>query len=609
MISVALLALSCILMAIYTADLASFLTVRRTNPPISGIDDIKNGRLPFHRVGIVKNTSIIDYYIQNVSDVYYRLENPQDIYLALIENRIDAALFEGAALQYVIDRNYCGRLSLVGVGFAKSWFGIAMKKDWEYKADFDMNILSVREEASCKKDTSSNTTQSSITVYYGYKKPPVLPENLKKEITDAYVDFVVLDSRPFEIASGTRFKHFLQVVYDAGKSSSSLQSINISDYLPHPTTVSVQVMTLNWCKTLDSYTVIVDMWTEEYSGIHFCGVTIRATDSDFYLHSFCLCCKPYTPENQTAPNIRKFIDEILSEYGLSLNTNSFIITDNEPKIIAALRGTNRVGCSDHYINKILEHSFTLSKSGCVEVIQTFDVIKSLVASFRRSHRQSIEKDLLSHIGDFLKVFDDMIRTLNDETQPTLHKVVPLRMVLINHCSPKADDALSIMILKKILNQAIQLLKSAVVSSNNSFHINSSTCDSSESSGIDKSITCTKSNILSSCFDKPLSDENLNPLKYMFDLKNDSTTNMSKRKPNDAFEDDDDCSDILKKIKADEEDEYDLSSDNHESEEEYLEADIVLYFILFHYCCFSYIFFVDFNSDLILNMNFIEKYMF
>ncbi|CAF5155831.1 unnamed protein product, partial [Rotaria sp. Silwood1] len=185
---------------------------------------------------------------------------------------------------------------------------------------------------------------------------------------------------------------------------------------------------------------------------HFCGVTIHATDSDFYLHSFCLCCKPYTPENQTAPNIRKFIDEILSEYGLSLNTNSFIITDNEPKIIAALRGTNRVGCSDHYINKILEHSFTLSKSGCVEVIQTFDVIKSLVASFRRSHRQSIEKDLLSHIGDFLKVFDDMIRTLNDETQPTLHKLIPLRMVLINHCSPKADDALSIIILKKFLSR-------------------------------------------------------------------------------------------------------------------------------------------------------------
>jgi hypothetical protein len=36
-------------------------------------------------------------------------------------------------------------LALVGVGFAKSSFGIAMKKNWEYNADFDMNILSLRE--------------------------------------------------------------------------------------------------------------------------------------------------------------------------------------------------------------------------------------------------------------------------------------------------------------------------------------------------------------------------------------------------------------------------------------------------------------------------------
>ncbi|CAF1449139.1 unnamed protein product [Rotaria sp. Silwood1] len=250
-------------------------------------------------------------------------------------------------------------------------------------------------------------------MYYENKKPSVLPKKLKKEITDAYIDFVVLDGRPFEIAFGSGFKQFLQVIYNAGKSSSNTQSIDISDYLPHPTTVS----------------------------IHFCGVTVRATDSDFYLHSFCLCCKPYSLENPTAPNIRKFVDELLLEYGLSLNTNSFIITDNEPKMIAALRGANRVGCSDHYINKILEHSFTISKSGCVEVVQTFDVIKSLVANFRRSHRQnvfnltynelmdifsgshyndfeSIDKDLLSLICDFLRVFDEIITTLNDAALAT-----------------------------------------------------------------------------------------------------------------------------------------------------------------------------------------------
>lgn len=122
-------------------------------------------------------------------------------------------------------------------------------------------------------------------------------------------------------------------------------------------------------------------------GIHFCGASIRHVDRDFYLHSFCLGCKPYNLANQKAPNIRKFIDDLLSEYGLSLNQNSFIVTDNEPKMLAALHDAHRVGCADHYVNKVLEHSFTLSQSNCNEIIEMFDIVRALVANFRRSHRQ------------------------------------------------------------------------------------------------------------------------------------------------------------------------------------------------------------------------------
>jgi HSP90 family molecular chaperone len=96
---------------------------------------------------------------------------------------------------------------------------------------------------SCEKHalSSSNTTQSTITTYYSNMKPSILPEKLKKEITNAYVDFIALDSRPFEIACDIGFKQFLQAVYNAGKSSSNTQSIEISDFLPHPTTVSISL--------------------------------------------------------------------------------------------------------------------------------------------------------------------------------------------------------------------------------------------------------------------------------------------------------------------------------------------------------------------------------
>ncbi|CAF5197428.1 unnamed protein product, partial [Rotaria magnacalcarata] len=54
----------------------------------------------------------------------------------------------------------------------------------------------------------------------------------------AYLDFISLDSRPFEIASGVGFKQFIQMIYNAGRLSLNSRSIEISDFLPHPTPVS-----------------------------------------------------------------------------------------------------------------------------------------------------------------------------------------------------------------------------------------------------------------------------------------------------------------------------------------------------------------------------------
>jgi hypothetical protein len=97
---------------------------------------------------------------------------------------------------------------------------------------------------SCEKPSSSKAIQSAITTYYG-KKPSIVPEKLKTEVTDAYIDFVLLDSRPFKIGSDAGFRQFLQVVFNAGKSSINLESIEFPDVLPHPTTVSVSLQFIN----------------------------------------------------------------------------------------------------------------------------------------------------------------------------------------------------------------------------------------------------------------------------------------------------------------------------------------------------------------------------
>ncbi|CAF3071012.1 unnamed protein product [Rotaria sp. Silwood2] len=588
---------------------------------------------------------------------------------------------------------------------------------------------------SCKKTSSPKATQSTITTYYG-KKPSIVPVKLKKQITDAYVDFILLDSRPFKIVSDVGFRQLLQIVYNAGKCSSNLGVLDFADALPHPTTVSRQIdqiydvrkkQLVDWCRTLDTYAITVDMWTEKFSGIHFCGVTIRHVDINFYLHSYCLGCKPYTLANQTASNVRKFLDDLLLEYGLSLNENSFITTDNEPKMIAALRGANRIGCADHYINKILEHSFTISNSNCTEVIQVFEAVKSLVGNFRRCHRQiklsrklqtfsstrfsgayfmlnvfnsiydelidvfsgshsnnfeSIDRDLLSDLCQFLQRFDQIITILSDETQPNLYKVIPLRDILIDHCVSKSDDIFEQDIVDKwpiqqehliatfihprlrdfsgndsLRKQAIEALQSAVASCTNTSSNSSTNRDESSSSTNDTSASVVTQDLLSLCYDKPRADKiivdevllwsqsifdtntinnddllsfwrnkkdefpkiavvarrilaipafntsverlfssaklivnerrtrlgiekidklmflkkNITPLQHMFDSKNSSTPFSSKRKSNDINDNDmnnnDDESLFLKKLKFDKEDDYNIISDESESEKD------------------------------------------
>ena len=52
----------------------------------------------------------------------------------------------------------------------------------------------------------------------------------------------------------------------------------------------------------------------------------------------------------------------LEEYRLKLDSSKYGVSDNEAKMLAAFRDQcTRIGCSDHYLNKQLQHSFELEE--------------------------------------------------------------------------------------------------------------------------------------------------------------------------------------------------------------------------------------------------------
>ena len=243
-------------------------------------------------------------------------------------------------------------------------------------------------------------------------------------------------------------------------------------------------------------------------GVSYCGIALRYVD-DFQLYTFILGCVPYDAISHSAVHLREFVNRVLNEYKLQLETTKLVVTDNEPKMLSAFRDQcSRVRCSDHYLSKQLQHAFeseqihlnrnTVEKVDCDLAQNTFNQVKKIVSSVRRSHQQRklsrqlqmysqtrfggaiimlnifrdvffelpevlsntkvvddynmIDKELLDEICDFLEAFDEVIVALNEDKQPSLHRVLPFRQHLLNKCEVKEGDSMAITQLKVFLGE-------------------------------------------------------------------------------------------------------------------------------------------------------------
>ncbi|CAF5009911.1 unnamed protein product [Rotaria sp. Silwood1] len=146
-LTVGLYILSLILVASYTANLASELTIAKSQFVISGIDDIKHGKIAYGRIGIRTGTAAEDYFKKEISggsQNYYPLTTRQNLYDSLLAGIIDVAFLDEGVAEYVTNNIYCN-LTLVGDGFDSGAFAIVTPKQWLYAQDLDVSILTLKE--------------------------------------------------------------------------------------------------------------------------------------------------------------------------------------------------------------------------------------------------------------------------------------------------------------------------------------------------------------------------------------------------------------------------------------------------------------------------------
>ena len=146
-LTIALYILSIVLVASYTANLASNLTRSQRRYIISSIDDLRQGRIPHYRIGIRVGTRNEDFFMREISGggrTFYPLYSSQEIVDRLLSRDIDASVIDSGTGEYMTNNVYCN-LTMVGPGFDTSTYGIVFPKHWPYAQDFDVNLLALRE--------------------------------------------------------------------------------------------------------------------------------------------------------------------------------------------------------------------------------------------------------------------------------------------------------------------------------------------------------------------------------------------------------------------------------------------------------------------------------
>ncbi|CAF4055111.1 unnamed protein product [Rotaria sp. Silwood1] len=386
-------------------------------------------------------------------------------------------------------------------------------------SDNGTRVMSHHNCEKAKRVPNSSHRQRTISSFC--QKASVSPECrlVRKRITEACVEYCAVDGRPFESVAGSGFLSLAKQLICAGATLGT--SISASELLPHPSTVSIELLfqlkmfhrnvertylilknqLISICEGIKHYCITANFWSEKSTGIHYGGLSMHYIDSNSCLRVFTLACQAYDYETQHAINIRSFINKILEEFSLYLNNNVFIVTDNENKMKSAFKdNVKRIGCSAHYINKVLEHAFTYNDIQCDAAQLLFTLVRGIVTRVRKSHKQSllstyvqnycdtrfngvyllfesflkvyhelpsvlndeqkinylkIDRDDLEVLCSYLKNFCEVIEKLSSENTPTLHLVIPYKQFLINLSSSTDDNNQLILSLKKYIGKQLE----------------------------------------------------------------------------------------------------------------------------------------------------------
>ncbi|CAF2085014.1 unnamed protein product [Rotaria magnacalcarata] len=147
---------------------------------------------------------------------------------------------------------------------------------------------------NCSKPKPVSTTPSRQRTISSYCEQPSLSKecsSIQKRITETCVEYCAVDGRPFESVAGSGFQKLAKQLIYAGATLGT--SINSSELLPHPSTISRNVehvylnlkkQLISLCAPLECFCITCDFWTAKITGVHYGGISLHYIDEEFFFY-------------------------------------------------------------------------------------------------------------------------------------------------------------------------------------------------------------------------------------------------------------------------------------------------------------------------------------
>lgn len=243
--------------------------------------------------------------------------------------------------------------------------------------------LTMSDDSSDIVIVSKKTAQPNVDDFINNIKSITTKDGAKsKKITEAITNFIIMDNKPFSTVEGKGFRQLMKEVCPL---------YNVPSRETIKTRIDEKYEALShlfkmYIKNAESYCITYDIWTETMQNKSFIGVTIHFLDKSRLL-SGTLGVFELT-ESHTSLYIIQKLTDIFTEWNVSIEKVSAVITDNDSTVMKANRemfGEKKIiPCFAHTINLVVTKSIDDSNN-CTELItKVRDIVKYIKRSVNAS---------------------------------------------------------------------------------------------------------------------------------------------------------------------------------------------------------------------------------